>query len=181
MKPTKANFEKRCNELGVLIEDNGYCLSMITNKRQTFDDWFEDAFPNTFLDEPDAILMRNVWLIAKESSLELNEKFPRYLFTKKNIKLLRIHGTPQKLIKLTMNTQEFELAKAAGEITLNSKSFNTWLEEYDYHVKMVDYPVSFSLFKKKFILLDAMFNADPDGKNPSFDKPIMDICNILGY
>jgi len=62
---------------------------LAVNVEYTFDDWFEDAFPNMFLDESDAILMRNVWQMAKESSLKLDEKFPKYLFTDKKYKIIK--------------------------------------------------------------------------------------------
>jgi len=68
---------------------NNISNDLTKNVKFTFDDWFADAFQNMFLDAPDAILMRNVWQIAKESPLKLNEKFPKYLFTDKKYKIIK--------------------------------------------------------------------------------------------
>ncbi|MFA5366636.1 MAG: hypothetical protein WC333_02030 [Dehalococcoidia bacterium] len=76
---------------------------------------------------------------------------------------------------------QLKLAKEAGKITLKSATYDTWEEEYKYHVGMVQNPFPFGVFKLKLESLDRMFNADPDGKNPAYDKPIQKLCNELGY
>jgi hypothetical protein len=76
---------------------------------------------------------------------------------------------------------QIEIAKKAGKITLSSATYDTWREEYEYHLSMVQHPFPFGVFKLKLESLDRMFNADPDGKNPAYDKPIQKLCNELGY
>ena len=76
---------------------------------------------------------------------------------------------------------QLQLAKNAGKINLNSASYDTWLEEYEYHLGMVDSPLLFGVFKHKFEQLNQMFDADPDEKITAYDKPIMNLCNQLGY
>ncbi len=61
---------------------------LVENVEYTFDDWFECAYPNEFIDTPKAILMRNIWQISKESEMALNDKFPKYLFTDKKYKII---------------------------------------------------------------------------------------------
>ena len=80
-----------------------------------------------------------------------------------------------------MNNIQLSLAKKAGKINLPSASFDTWLEEYEYHLGMISNPFPFGVFKAKFTRLSQMFEADPDGKNSAYDKPIQNLCNQLGY
>jgi len=62
---------------------------LAANVEYTFDDWLEDNFPNEIhLDSPDNILMRIVWLKAKETDRELLDIYPPFLFTKKKYALI---------------------------------------------------------------------------------------------
>jgi len=81
-----------------------------------------------------------------------------------------------------MNTSlQLKLAEEAGKITLKSASYETWMEEYKYHLSMVINPLPFGLFRIKVEKLDRMFNADPEGKISAYDRPIQELCNQLGY
>ncbi len=49
------------------------------------------------------------------------------------------------------------------------------------NIGMVSNPLPFGQFRLKFDRLNRMFEADPDSKNRSYDRPIMELCNQLGY
>jgi len=76
---------------------------------------------------------------------------------------------------------QIQLAKKAGKIIHKNYKNKTWLEEYEYHLGMVNEPFPFGMFRLKFGRLNQMFDSDPEGKNSSYDKPIMELCNQLGY
>lgn len=76
---------------------------------------------------------------------------------------------------------QLQLATEAGDVNRKNYEGRTWLDEYKYHLGMVDEPLPFESFKLKFTTLNNMFDADPEGKNPRFDKDIMRLCNQLGY
>lgn len=81
-----------------------------------------------------------------------------------------------------METQiQLQLAEEAGNVNRKGYEGRTWLQEYKYHLGMVgNSALPFERFKLKFNILNNMFEADPDGKNSNYDKPIMQICNTLG-
>lgn len=76
---------------------------------------------------------------------------------------------------------QLQLAKEAGKVTHKNYKGKTWLNEYKYHLGMVEKPFPFEKFRMKFNSLNRMFDADPEGKNRSYDKPIQQLCNELGY
>lgn len=76
---------------------------------------------------------------------------------------------------------QFQLAEKAGNVNRVGYEGRTWLSEYEYHVGMVSNPLPFEQFRLKFNRLNQMFESDPDAKNPNFDRPIMVLCNELGY
>lgn len=76
---------------------------------------------------------------------------------------------------------QIQLAKEAGMVNQEGYEGHSWLDEYKYHLSMVSNPLPFGIFKLKFIRLNQMFLNDPDGKNKAYDKPILEICNQLGY
>jgi hypothetical protein len=78
-------------------------------------------------------------------------------------------------------TLQRTLSQKAGKVNQKGYENRTWEQEYDYHLGMVDNPLPFESFRLKFTRLNNMFEADPDGKNPHYDRPIMEICNQLGY
>ena len=81
-----------------------------------------------------------------------------------------------------MDTQtQLQLAKEAGRITLPMATYQTWLQEYKYHLGMVQRPLPFFQFKMKFETLDGMFTKDPEGQDPLLDGSIQRLCNELGY
>lgn len=84
---------------------------------------------------------------------------------------------------LIMDPYQLRLAQNAGTVPdeISSKTFDTWLEEYEHHVNTVNKPLGFTLFKSKFIKLSQLFDSDPNGVNSALDRPIMNLCNELGY
>lgn len=76
---------------------------------------------------------------------------------------------------------QISLAKKAGKVNRKGYEGRTWQDEYEYHLGMVSNPLPFEMFRMKFNRLNNMFEADPDGRNKAYDRPIMEICNALGY
>ena len=73
------------------------------------------------------------------------------------------------------------LAKEAGEVNHRNYQGHTWLEEYRYHLGMVNSPFPFERFRTKFHLLNSYLDRDPDGKASHLDAPINNLCLELGY
>lgn len=90
-------------------------------------------------------------------------------------------------IKFNQNRKEMDtnvqiqLATEAGAVNRPGYENRTWLQEYKYHLGMVTNPIPFELFKLKFNRLNSMFECDPEGIIKAYDKPIMALCNELGY
>jgi hypothetical protein len=76
---------------------------------------------------------------------------------------------------------QIKLAKEAGMVNRTGYEGRSWEQEYKYHLGMVENPHPFELFKLKFNRLNDMFESDPEGKNKAYDKPILNLCNALGY
>jgi hypothetical protein len=76
---------------------------------------------------------------------------------------------------------QIQLAVEAGKVNRPGYEDRTWEDEYKYHIGMVSNPLPFGQFRLKFDRLNRMFEADPDSKNRSYDRPIMELCNQLGY
>jgi hypothetical protein len=76
---------------------------------------------------------------------------------------------------------QIQLAKEAGQVNRSGYEGRSWEQEYKYHLGMVKDPLPFELFKLKFNRLNTMFENDPEGLKKAYDRPIMVLCNELGY
>jgi hypothetical protein len=77
-----------------------------------------------------------------------------------------------------MDTQfQLCLAQEAGEL----EPGRSWLDEYKYHLGMVENPLPFGKFKMMHNLLDCILTDDPDGNKPAWDRHVNELCRALGY
>lgn len=78
---------------------------------------------------------------------------------------------------------QLSLARKAGETTPQGRytPHVKWVDEYQYHLAMVDNPLPFSEFRAKCNLLNNYLNQDPDGASTCINKRIERLCGILGY
>ncbi len=54
-------------------------------------------------------------------------------------------------------------------------------EQWESHKEAVDKPMGFEDFDRKYRLLMAMLQRDPDGNDRTLDKRIKEICKQMGY
>ena len=66
-----------------------------------------------------------------------------------------------------------QLADEAGQ----APTGESWKEEYDYHLSVIDPPLMFGVFKMKFCGLDKLFLRHPDDFTSAMEK----LTNELGY